>query len=72
MTPDLEAVLTDVDRELDEVVEILTGFLREEGDSANTYTALVLALILMDPDAVFRVAFAGIVRAAKMKLAEDA
>lgn len=73
MNEELEAVLEAVDAALEPQAELLAEFLRDEGDNhSTTYTALVFALAMMEPADVLDLAFAGIVRAAKVKLAADA
>jgi hypothetical protein len=72
MNADYEAILVAVDAELETQAELLAEFLRGDDDPSTTYTALVLALALAEPSDVLDLAFAGIVRAAKAKLAEDA
>lgn len=73
MNKDLEAVLEVIDAELEAKAERVAGFFREEGnDPATTYEALVLSLVRMDPAELLDLAFAGVVRAAKVKLAADA
>ena len=74
-----EAILAAVDAELEGQVELLAEFLRDDadpstvGDASTTYAALTVALALMPESALIDLAFAGIVRAAKVKLAaEDA
>jgi hypothetical protein len=71
MNADLEGILVAVDAELEIQADLLAVFLREDEDLAATYTALVLALALTDPSDLLDLAFAGIVRAAKAKLAAD-
>jgi len=71
MNADLEAVLVGVDAALEVQATLLAEFLGSpEDDHQTTYTALVLALALLDPADLLDLAFAGIVRAAQVKLAE--
>lgn len=73
MNEDFDVILAAVDEHLEIQAELLAGFLRDDGDDPYaTYAALVFALALMDPADILDLAFAGIVRAAKAKLAEDA
>ena len=73
MNATLEGILVAVDADLEEQANTLAGFLRDESDdNAITYAALTFALTILPPEVVMDLAFAGIVRAAKVKLAEDA
>ena len=71
MNEDLKALLEVVDAELEVKAERVAGFLRDNDDSVDAYEALTLALLLMPPAEVLDLAFAGIVRAANVKLAEE-
>jgi len=71
MNSEFDAVLAAVDEQLDTQATLLAEFLGTPGDNQeNTYTALVVALSLLPPGDVIDLAFAGIVRAANVKLAE--
>jgi hypothetical protein len=72
MHPDLEAILTTVDSDLDRLAEPVADFLRTEDNPADTYAALALALGIMNPSDVLDIAFAGVIHRAKDKLAADA
>ena len=73
MNATLEGILVEVDADLETQADTLAEMLAAEGDDhAITYAALTFALALMPPEVVIDLAFAGIVRAAKVKLAEDA
>jgi hypothetical protein len=73
MNATLEGILIEVDADLETQADILAGLLRDESeDNAITYAALTFALALLPPEVLIDLAFAGIVRAAKVKLAEDA
>ena len=72
MNEDYEAILVAVDAELETQADLLAEILREDIDPSTTYSALVFALALTDPADLLDLAFAGIVRAAKAKLAADA
>jgi hypothetical protein len=72
MHPDLEAILTTVDADLDRLAGTVADFLRTEDNPADTYSALVLALGIMNPSDVLDIAFAGVIHRAKDKLAADA
>lgn len=71
MNEDLQAVLAAVDGALSTQVDTLVEFLREGDDPTDVYAALTLALIILPQHAVMDLAFAGIVRAANVKLAEE-
>jgi len=74
MNATLEDILVKVDADLETQADILAGYLRTDGDDPSvTYAALTFALFAMPAEVVIDLAFAGIVRAAKVKLAaEDA